>query len=419
MRVLALMIGVLYAIALFWHIQPLSTSGIERLGVSSLPLLLTAAVYGFGLIKWFGGKEEWEWAGSIVVPWLVGLSILVGVLFVGIEFQLHWVNRSIPFDAYTVTCMILSLLIAGGLCLAAALLPGRDPLGLSERGREAYVYAAQAILVLMIVHLRISLPFLFSGWLQSIWPLLAVAIGFSGIAFAEWSQRRGLHVLANPLRNSGSLLPLLPVIGSWVVPSSIDNGVTLFASAIGYGLFGYLRSSPGFIITSIVCANVAFWQILQRNDFSFAQHPQLWVIPPALCVFAAGQIFKQGLTTQQLAMIRYLSIGSIYVASTSEIFLQGIAKAPWLPIVLAILSVLGILFGIAARIRSMLWLGTMFLSVAMFSILWYAAVDLDQTWLWYVCGIVLGATMLFVFAVFEKRRENLKRLMSDMQSWEE
>jgi len=67
----------------------------------------------------------------------------------------------------------------------------------------------------------------------------------------------------------------------------------------------------------------------------------------------------------------------------------------------------------------MLWLGTMFLSVAMFSILWYAAVDLDQTWLWYVCGIVLGATMLFVFAVFEKRRENLKRIMSDMQSWEE
>ncbi len=419
MRVLALMIGVLYAIALFWHIQPLSSSGIQRLGVSSLPLLLTAGVYGFGLIKWFGGKEEWEWAGSIVVPWLVGLSILVGVLFVGIEFQLHLVNRSIPFDAYTVICMILSLLIAGGLCLAAALLPGRDPLGLSERGREVYVYAAQAILVLMIVHLRISLPFLFAGWLQSIWPLLAVAIGFSGIAFAEWSQRRGLHVLANPLRNSGSLLPLLPIIGSWAVPSSIDNGVTLFASAIGYGLFGYLRTSPGFITTSIVCANVAFWQILQRNDFSFAQHPQLWVIPPALCVFTAGQIFKQRLTTQQLAMIRYLSIGSIYVASTSEIFLQGIAKAPWLPIVLAILSVLGILFGIAARIRSMLWLGSMFLSVAMFSILWYAAVDLDQTWLWYVCGIVLGATMLFVFAMFEKRRENLKRIMSDMQSWEE
>jgi hypothetical protein len=164
---------------------------------------------------------------------------------------------------------------------------------------------------------------------------------------------------------------------------------------------------------------IAFWQLLYKNDFSFARHPQLWVIPPALCVFAAGQFFKDRLTAQQLASIRYASIGSIYVASTSEIYLQGISNAPWLPIVLAVLSVAGILFGIAARIRSMLWLGSMFLAVALFSMLWYAAVDLNQTWIWYVCGIVLGAAMLFVFAMFEKRREELKRLVSNVQTWEE
>ncbi|MFN6137408.1 MAG: hypothetical protein ACK480_02740, partial [Planctomycetota bacterium] len=59
------------------------------------------------------------------------------------------------------------------------------------------------------------------------------------------------------------------------------------------------------------------------------------------------------------------------------------------------------------------------LAVALFSILWYAAVDLNQTWIWYVCGIVLGAAMLFVFAMFEKRREELKRLMTNVQTWEE
>jgi hypothetical protein len=32
---------------------------------------------------------------------------------------------------------------------------------------------------------------------------------------------------------------------------------------------------------------------------------------------------------------------------------------------------------------------------------------------------VLGAVMLFVFAMFEKRREELKRLMSNVQQWEE
>lgn len=164
-----------------------------------------------------------------------------------------------------------------------------------------------------------------------------------------------------------------------------------------------LTLRPGSCCTKAICRSL----------------PQLWVIPPALCVFAACQFFKDRLTTPQLASIRYASIGSIYVASTSEIFLQGIAKAPWLPIVLAVFSILGILFGIAARIRSMLWLGSMFLAVSMFSILWYAAVDLEQTWLWYVCGILLGAMMLFVFGLFEKRQEELKKVITGIQTWEE
>jgi hypothetical protein len=44
---------------------------------------------------------------------------------------------------------------------------------------------------------------------------------------------------------------------------------------------------------------------------------------------------------------------------------------------------------------------------------------MNQTWIWYVCGIVLGAIMLFMFAMFEKRREDLKRLISNVQAWEE
>ena len=418
-RVLALVVGSLYAVALFWHLQDNQTRLIDRLAVMPLPLVLVSGLYGFGLIKWFGGKFEWEKAGSQVVPWIVGLAIALGASLVLYEIQQANIRGLRPMEWYGAICMIGSLIASLFLCLAAALLPGKDPLGLSQRGRESYVYAAQAIFVLLIIHLRITMPFLFGGWLQSIWPLLAVAIGFAGVGMAQWSERRGLSVLANPLFNSGSLLPLLPILSPWIAPSGLDQGITMMMSAVGYGLFGYMRSSPIYTTASILCGNIAFWQILSKNQMSFIEHPQLWVIPPALCVFAAGQIFKDRLTTQQLASVRYLSVGSIYVASTSEMFLQGIAKAPWLPIVLAFLSVVGILVGIAVRIRSMLWLGSMFLAVAMLSILWYAAVDLQQTWLWYVCGIVLGAAMLFVFAMFEKRKEDLKRIVSNMQSWEE
>jgi hypothetical protein len=419
MRVFALALGLVYAIALFWHAQPTGTTWVSRIAVTSLPLVLTACLYGLGLIKWLGGKSEWEQASLIVSPWVVALSIVVGAFTVFFEIESSYSGRSQPFDIYSTICVLVSFSISIVLCLGAAVLPGRDPFGLSEKYREVYVYGAQAILLMLVIHLRVTMPYLFGGWFQSIWPMLAVLLGFVGVGVGEWAERRGWAVLANPLRNSGSLLPLLPILAPWIAPSKVDHGVTMLASAVGYGMFGFMRSSPIYITAAIVCANLASWQLLHKRDLSFAQHPQLWVIPPALCVFAACQYFKDRLTSPQLATIRYASIGSIYVASTSEIFLQGIAKAPWLPIVLAVFSILGILFGIAARIRSMLWLGSMFLAVSMFSILWYAAVDLEQTWLWYVCGIILGAMMLFVFGLFEKRREELKKVITGIQTWEE
>jgi hypothetical protein len=419
MRVFALALGLVYAIALFWHAQPTGTAWVSRIAVTSLPLVLTACLYGLGLIKWLGGKSEWEQASLIVSPWVVALSIVVGAFTVFFEIESSYSGRSQPFDSYSTICVLVSFSISIVLCLGAAVLPGKDPFGLSEKYREVYVYGAQVILLMLVIHLRVTMPYLFGGWFQSIWPMLAVLLGFAGVGVGEWAERRGWAVLANPLRNSGSLLPLLPILAPWIAPSQVDHGVTMLVSAVGYGMFGFMRSSPIYITAAIVCANLASWQLLHKRDLSFAQHPQLWVIPPALCVFAACQYFKDRLTSPQLASIRYASIGSIYVASTSEIFLQGIAKAPWLPIVLAVFSILGILFGIASRIRSMLWLGSMFLAVSMFSILWYAAVDLEQTWLWYVCGIILGATMLFVFGLFEKRREELKKMITGIQTWEE
>ena len=419
MRVFALALGLVYAIALFWHAQPTGTAWVSRIAVTSLPLVLTACLYGLGLIKWLGGKSEWEQASLIVSPWVVALSIVVGAFTVFFEIESSYSGRSQPFDSYSTICVLVSFSISIVLCLGAAVLPGKDPFGLSEKYREVYVYGAQVILLMLVIHLRVTMPYLFGGWFQSIWPMLAVLLGFAGVGVGEWAERRGWAVLANPLRNSGSLLPLLPILAPWLAPSQVDHGVTMLVSAVGYGMFGFMRSSPIYITAAIVCANLASWQLLHKRDLSFAQHPQLWVIPPALCVFAACQYFKDRLTSPQLASIRYASIGSIYVASTSEIFLQGIAKAPWLPIVLAVFSILGILFGIASRIRSMLWLGSMFLAVSMFSILWYAAVDLEQTWLWYVCGIILGATMLFVFGLFEKRREELKKVITGIQTWEE
>ena len=89
-----------------------------------------------------------------------------------------------------------------------------------------------------------------------------------------------------------------------------------------------------------------------------------------------------------------------------------------LPIALALLCVLGVLAGIMLRVRAFLFLGVSFLVVDLFTMIWYAAVDRYHTWVWAVSGIVLGAAILALFALFEKRRDDVLRLIEAMKRWD-
>ena len=39
--------------------------------------------------------------------------------------------------------------------------------------------------------------------------------------------------------------------------------------------------------------------------------------------------------------------------------------------------------------------------------IWYAAVDLEQTWIWYASGIALGAAIIAIFALDPKMHDVL------------
>jgi hypothetical protein len=75
------------------------------------------------------------------------------------------------------------------------------------------------------------------------------------------------------------------------------------------------------------------------------------------------------------------------------------------------------LAGISFRIRSFLFLGLTFLVLDVTSMIWHAAHDLHHTWIWYVCGIALGAAILAMFAVFEKRRNDVLAAVEKLKDW--
>ncbi len=420
MRLIALLFGVCAAVALGWHFDSIENiSLLNRLSYASLSAALMGMVYGYALIKWIGLSERWCDAALSLMPYLLGTAA-VGVCVVLLsEWSLGYEALHVKMSFAAIVCILLALIASIAASLTAALIPGRDPFGLTERGRTAYVYVSEALLVLLVMHMRLTMPWLFGGWVQAIWPLLIIGLAFVGLGVSEWSKRTKFRVLSEPLERSGMVLPILPLLTHWLVPSHVDYGVSLLCASIAYASFGYLRKSVLYWGASVVTGNGALWYALHSTDFRFVDHPQLWVIPPAISILVILQVLRERLPREQVAAGRYIATGSIYVASTAEVFIQGISAAPWLPIVLAGLSIGGIFAGIALRIRAMLWLGLMFLCVAMFTVIWHAAVDLAQTWVWYVSGIVMGMMILTMFALFEKRREQLKGLVSKLQSWDD
>jgi len=86
--------------------------------------------------------------------------------------------------------------------------------------------------------------------------------------------------------------------------------------------------------------------------------------------------------------------------------------------VLAGLCVAGMAAGIVLRVRAFLFLGAGFLLLDVFAMIWHAAVDRAQTWVWYASGIVLGALILALFAVFEKRRNDVLGVVDRLRRWD-
>lgn len=388
--------------------------------IATATALVGAAVaYGLGLSKLPARFGDWPLAAARALPWVVLAMAACLLLVLGQEAWLFAQQHTVHITSAEIACVAGALLALFVAALASAVLPGRDPFLLSETGRMAYVYAAEAVLALLFLHIRVTLPWLFGGRFLAYWPLIVMAIAFLGVGLGEWFSRRQQNVLAKPLERTGALLPLLPVLGFWLVNSQTHYSLLLLVVGGLYAALAVTRKSFGFGLLAALSANGSLWYYLHHvGGWGLVQHPQLWLIPPALSVLAAAYLNRDRLSPAQMTNIRYLSSSTIYLSSTAEIFLHGVAQAPWSPLVLAGLAIAGVFAGIVLRVRAFLFLGTAFLGLSVLTVVWHAAVDLDQTWVWFASGIVVGLAILTLFAYFEKKREDVLRLVGELKQWQ-
>jgi hypothetical protein len=400
------------------------TPGVDATWLNRSVILMVEAftlitLYALTLNKVLAFKLDWSNSLRASVPVLLGAGVVALFFCLGTE-----VFYQINFGAVRIKPLSL---FAIGLTLAAAVVipvlfalsPTHDPLSLAERGRMKYIYAAEVMLALLFLHVRLTMPWLFTGFLERYWPFVVMAIAYLGVVASESLRRRQLLVLAQPIERTGAFLPLLPVLGFWLAQSEVDYSALLFVVGGLYGLLTVLRRSFVFGLLAAVAGNGGLWYLLHRTaDYQFLQHPQLWLIPVAVSALLAAYLNEDNLTEDQMAGVRYLSLVTIYVSSTADIFINGVADSPWLPLVLGAFSLAGVFSGIIFRIRGLLLLGSVFLLLSIITMIWYASANLGWTWLWYVAGIATGATIIFMFAVFEKKRNEVLRVVEGLKEWE-
>jgi hypothetical protein len=408
-------------------------------------LAVFAAGYASDLAKTVNPQSAWATDARRLgaVLGVLGVATLAAVLLQ--EFLLYDPQiRRVPlaWPAAALTALLLCGCLVGALWVA--LEPRWDPFELTARGRSACVFGAEAILVLLLLHLRLNVPDLFPAFLGRHWTLVMMALGFLGVGLAELFQRRGVPVLAKPLQQTGLFLPLLPLLAFLVrgpltglrsleqtipglqplyryldrLPDFATHAVLWFLLGALYTLVAILRRSSVFALLAALAANFGLW-VLYANapGLAFLLHPQLWLIPLGIILLAAEHVERGRLTEAQSQGARYLGLLLIYISSTADMFITGLGQSVLLPVVLAVLAIGGVLAGILFRVRAFMFLGAAFLFLVVFSQIWHAAVDRAQTWVWWACGLVLGIAILTLFALFEKRRNDVLRVIEQIKGW--
>jgi hypothetical protein len=401
-------------------LQPGSSgTWLNRAVILMVEMFAIVGVLGLELDKALRREPEWTKAVRECAPWLTvaGIVALVFVLATEVFYQLEF--GAVRVNPLALGTVGVTLLVAIASCIFFALSPAHDPLSLTEKRRRNYVYVAEVLLALFFMHLRLTMPWLFTGFFERYWPLVVVAIAYLGVTASEMLRRRGVFVLAHPIERTGVFLPLLPVLGFWLTKPDVDYSMLLFIVGGLYGLVAILRRSFLFGMLAVLAGNGGLWYLWHRTvDYGFLEHPQLWLIPAAVSVLVATHLNRKDFSEDQIIGIRYLALITIYVSSTADIFINGVARSPWLPLILAALSLAGIFGGMLLRIRAFLLLGSVFLLLAITTMIYYASANFGWTWLWWAAGVIAGAMIFFIGAMFERKREEMLRVVEGLKEWE-
>lgn len=349
---------------------------------------------------------------KIVTIWAVSLALLFEVCgYSSVVQRFSWtVIHSRGFEILyarplDIIAFSLALVFSIGLLIRRAITISRQPDGDHDeqiKSGHKYIWYAETVFAILVCHIYITMPFLFGhGFFEKYGIFAVLTIAFAGTLMSEVFQRMRLDVLCKPLSDTAYVMPMFMAIVQWFMG---QNTATAWCCISIYYLFVAMtqRKTAAWFLTTVSFL-FAFWTALHQWNIQFMGHIQVWMIPPAIAALIAQWFERNQLTQLQNTAIRWFSLAAIYGSSTTDMFLVGLSSGVTRPLALMLLSIAAIFVGMLTRMRSILYLGVVFLSIDLLAMIKYAAVDLQQTWILWCSGIALGGAILILFAILEKR----------------
>ncbi len=277
---------------------------------------------------------------------------------------------------------------------------------------EALVYIAEVALAVAFAFLRITTQWFGGGIFGEFWPFIIVGISFVTVGLSYALQKLKLLLYVRPSYYTAVLLPLIPLIGAWFIGTG--TGIqTLLGMGIFYSVISYVRHQKRYGYIAVAIFNIALQVFFIWRGIRFGLHPQVFVAPIGITLIGIAHLNRHQMDKKALRFLRSFASAVIYASSIAEFKTFG-GLAP--PIILAGLCVLGILAGIALRIRPFLYLGTAFLLVDIF--IQIISVGRANTWIWWISGFTFGLILFILFALFERKREQILTLIKSLKDWD-
>ena len=385
----------------------------------------------------------WEFAIKLIrdrLPIFAFLSIFCTLALEAIYFNPDAMKSLQPEWAFQL--VLGSVAVLGLGCLRFVCFLDSENASDTSWKNTRYTWGIIVVLVSVFLHCRLCRPEWFGGFFGQYWSLGVLILSFIAAGISELFFRRNKQAIALPIMLCGVLIPLAPQLSFWFkqflvaypekfffMKAFAESAMRLpvdfsaqaflwFLAALVWGWVAMQRNSFYLMLASCLGLVSGFWSLWVSQGFSIFQHPQMWLVPPAIFLLILEFSLRSKLHKNLSQFLRYTALAFLYASSASDLLILGIGYSVWLPIALAFWSVMGILAGMATQTKGFLYFGMAFLLMDIFFMIWHAAVDKQQTWVWWIAVIILGSAILAVFTLFEKKKTEVKNLMNKLKSWD-